>query len=329
MENPGQILKKAREEKEFTIDVIAQRLRLDTRLVEAIEQDNFDVFPAAAYVRGYLRSYAKQVDVAQDEIIAAYDQVAADGPTIEPHVTQAQPQASSDDKHIKIVSYSVVAASLLLLALWWNSQQQEVLDERVELTPQGEQAVTTPDTPVVVQDGSELSLSPTENVSEQDESTIIFENTPVTLEHDYGVVYLNETPAEPDNSAAILEQLADVEATQNELAATEMAASSSTLPSVTDQPEDIREAVASSDDIIIEFTGESWTEIRDGSSTSLYSGLAMPGEVVRLSGVMPYKVVIGRVSSATFQYQGQQLDLEPLSRGQVARFVIDETGAHR
>ena len=72
-EGPGNHLRKARELKGMTEEDIAMRLRLRTSLVIDIDNDNLDAFQEPVFVRGYLRAYAKLVDINGDEVIAAYN----------------------------------------------------------------------------------------------------------------------------------------------------------------------------------------------------------------------------------------------------------------
>ena len=53
----------ARERAGITINEVAGRLRLHPNQVRALEQENLSALPGAAYVRGFLRSYARMVDI--------------------------------------------------------------------------------------------------------------------------------------------------------------------------------------------------------------------------------------------------------------------------
>jgi cytoskeleton protein RodZ len=62
---PGQLLKEARERKGLSLSDIAGKLRLSTQWIKDIEADNYRHINALVYIQGHLRSYAKQVDVAE------------------------------------------------------------------------------------------------------------------------------------------------------------------------------------------------------------------------------------------------------------------------
>ena len=315
LDNPGQQLKRARELKEISTDMVAQRLRLDIKFVHAIDNDDYTPFPAAAYVRGYLRGYARMVDLNADQIITAYDQIAGEAPSLEPYVSQPVPQVGSDDGHIKLVTYSLIAATLLLLGLWWHNQQdnsEQTLDLPTLINPAQENPGASTSEPLAPYDEEQLTESGPETVQS--------EATPNSVEHEFGVVQFSEFIQPSPSPAALSGDTSRAgENLQTDTSRHDMAdpASVSDLP-----PED-------GQDIVLEFSQESWVEITDSNNEKHFSSLGKPGEVVRISGLAPFKVVIGRSTAVTLSFHGETIDLQPLSRGQVARFTLDETGAHR
>ena len=72
MASVGQFLREKREEKRMSIAEIARATRVPTSSVERIESDQFDELPGEVYVRGFLKSYARAVGVAEDEVLGRY-----------------------------------------------------------------------------------------------------------------------------------------------------------------------------------------------------------------------------------------------------------------
>ena len=68
---PGQRLREARERLNLTRQDVARKLRLDTSLIQALEDNNREALPAQTYLIGYLRSYARLLNLPADSIIAA------------------------------------------------------------------------------------------------------------------------------------------------------------------------------------------------------------------------------------------------------------------
>ena len=55
----GTTLAMVREERNLTVEDIANRLRLSLRQVIALENDDFSVLPEAMITRGFIRNYAR------------------------------------------------------------------------------------------------------------------------------------------------------------------------------------------------------------------------------------------------------------------------------
>jgi len=57
----GSDLKAARESRKITLDTISKRTKIPPKYLEALEENNFDVFPSHTYAKGFIRAYAKIV----------------------------------------------------------------------------------------------------------------------------------------------------------------------------------------------------------------------------------------------------------------------------
>lgn len=69
---PGRRLRAAREIAQISISEAAGHLRLDPQLITALEEDRYEALPGAAYVCGYLRSYARLLKLPENEIVQAF-----------------------------------------------------------------------------------------------------------------------------------------------------------------------------------------------------------------------------------------------------------------
>src|ERR1044071_2177023 len=71
-ETPGNKLRIARERACMTRETVATRLNLLISQVTALEEDNFQRFPAETFIKGHLRSYARLLKINVDEVLHAY-----------------------------------------------------------------------------------------------------------------------------------------------------------------------------------------------------------------------------------------------------------------
>jgi cytoskeletal protein RodZ len=72
METVGQYLRRVRQEQHMSLGEISRATRVPVASVERIEADQFDELPGEVFVRGFLKSYARALNVPVDEVLARY-----------------------------------------------------------------------------------------------------------------------------------------------------------------------------------------------------------------------------------------------------------------
>jgi cytoskeletal protein RodZ len=90
----GEELKRRREERDITLADISEATRIGTRFLKAIESDNFSVLPGGIFTRSFIRAYAKQVGMDEDEALSLYQQQTT-SPGTEPQPAQ---QSQTDQR---------------------------------------------------------------------------------------------------------------------------------------------------------------------------------------------------------------------------------------
>jgi cytoskeletal protein RodZ len=76
-ENFGNLLREARERRRISLEEVAQRTKVPQRSLALIEAGNLDDLPAHVFVRGFIRSYARSVGIADSEPLDLYEQAIA------------------------------------------------------------------------------------------------------------------------------------------------------------------------------------------------------------------------------------------------------------
>ena len=72
LETVGQILQATREERGTTINEIALQTNMGRKYLDALETDNYDVFPSQTHILGFIRNYATYLELDPDELIDIY-----------------------------------------------------------------------------------------------------------------------------------------------------------------------------------------------------------------------------------------------------------------
>jgi cytoskeletal protein RodZ len=72
VESLGEKLKSARESKEYTLEYVSRDTNIAGRYLEALEREDFSVFPGEAYALGFLRNYGEYLGLRAEDLISLY-----------------------------------------------------------------------------------------------------------------------------------------------------------------------------------------------------------------------------------------------------------------
>jgi cytoskeleton protein RodZ len=68
----GERLRREREMRGITLDDIAAGTKIGTRLLRALEEEQFDLLPGGIFNKGYVRAYARYIGVDEEKAVAEY-----------------------------------------------------------------------------------------------------------------------------------------------------------------------------------------------------------------------------------------------------------------
>ena len=68
----GNKFRKAREKKQFLLDDVSKVLKISSRMLQAIEEEHFDLLPGGVFNKGFIRSYAKHLDLDPEQAVTDY-----------------------------------------------------------------------------------------------------------------------------------------------------------------------------------------------------------------------------------------------------------------
>ncbi len=120
--SPGATLRTAREQSGMSIQDVAHELRLSSSQVQNLEDDFYEDLPGMTYVRGYLRGYARLLNLDENGILPpaeGVDTVTTDTGSFSP---VAPRQARSSDRHMRMATIVVLLAIGGGLFAWWQNR---------------------------------------------------------------------------------------------------------------------------------------------------------------------------------------------------------------
>lgn len=137
MSDLGQLLKKARTQKGYTLDELQDITKIRKRYLEAIEEGNYKVLPGNFYVRAFIKSYAEAIGLDPDEVLKLHKTdipVVHHEPVVETVPRRRTKPVRNTDKLSRWASaLLVVAFPILIVAVfyyfYWNNMEQKQIPE--------------------------------------------------------------------------------------------------------------------------------------------------------------------------------------------------------
>ncbi|MCJ8207011.1 RodZ domain-containing protein [Pseudomonas sp. RGM2987] len=325
--NPGETLRQARESNGWSLAQVAVKLNLTVTSLSNLEAGAFDKLPGHTFARGYIRAYAKLLDMDQTVLVQQFDQY-----------TGSDAQGSSVHSLGRIeepvrVSHTILRlVSLLLLIgvigggfVWWQDQTALRTKEPVALAPEhveveGADGTTRihpldePEDQAVLEGQAEgetaLALPQGQEGTEAGAEPSAPATAPAT-----------PTAPAPATSAPVAPAPA-VPATHAPTVATPAAPTAA--PAAPVAPVVPAAPAAGEGQVQIQFIADCWTQITDGNGKVLFSGLKRKGDSTSINGKPPFAVRLGYARGAQVSYNGQPVDVAPFTSGETARLKLGQ-----
>ncbi|CAK3676777.1 MULTISPECIES: cytoskeleton protein RodZ [Vibrio] len=298
----GTLLKNKRESLGLTQKQISDRLKLRVTLIQQIEENQFESDQVATFMRGYIRSYAKYVNLDEKVVLSALHH-AGDAQHQEQEMLSFS-RKTKTEKHnsrIMILTWSIFAVIAGISSLWWwQNQQQDTLSQSLANTESSEELAV------------EESLAPEFNSlevieAEQNEAgaSVVEGTEDLAAISDAEDTSDAVTPADetPEQQATETEPTAEVTANAE-------AVEANTTP----------EAVTK--ELVMQFSADCWIQVKDATGKTLSTGIKKAGQSLNLSGTAPYKVILGAPEGVSMTFASEPVDLSGYTSGKVARITL-------
>lgn len=300
---PGKRLREAREAMGLSREAVAAQLRLQVQLIAALEEDNYDALPSRTFASGYLRSYAKLLELPEDSFVPPQTSMSEPPPLVAKF--SAEKQTTSHDRFARLVTFLVIGAIAISVVMWWLAQREgvepEFMTSEPTLVEEGEEPNLA--LPQVEPQAPAIEPGTTESTSEpgaQPEQALATEPAPE-------VAAEAKEPKTEAESATRSEPVKEIVERKSE------AETGSPAPLTEDMPQSKLE---------LRYEADSWTEVNDNAGRQLAYGLIRAGQVLELRGEAPFRVFLGYAPGVAVYYNGELFDHSPFQRRDVARFRI-------
>ena len=322
----GYALRSAREAKGYTIISVAEQLHLDEQIVLALESHQLASLPESAYVCGYIRNYARLLEISPEPLIEQFKQEA----DLKSHLTSVNSIGNSIEKKQQISSFVFILFLCVfflisLIYAWKTWQEPEKQEEAVSISL-AEENISSDKT-----EGADLFLPDKKNVQSDDinlevnesmfqpqsEDKTLNDNKLVSEENIKLIPIEATVTSEIENNVGNitqqnqLEQITEVvEETQND--------------EVIEQS-NIQQNSNSNDErrLNLTFTKDSWISVKDARKKSLVYDLMRKGEQLSLKGKAPISVFLGDATGVVLTVDDEPYSLAThINNKNVAKFTV-------
>ncbi|MFD2113349.1 helix-turn-helix domain-containing protein [Thiorhodococcus fuscus] len=301
-QGPGRRLRELRESRGIEIERVIAQLHLQRGVVEALEQDRYENLPPPVFIAGYLKNYARLLGADPDPIVAAYRASLPDyAQHTSPAIVSHKPRRSGGP-WAWIVILALIGGGAAGAAFWWQGQQKTAVESTADGLADTENTDATPTSGNV-----ETAEQPEEEAPQDSDTQVPPDTIPLRT--------LEPTPA---STAAAEEPPTAAQSTTQAEADTE-------APAPATQAEEAPPEKTGPPEVVLEFTGTTWIDVRDAKGKVVLNGEMGEGERRVLTGEPPYKLVIGNAAATRMTIGDKPFDIESRARGNVARFSLDPT----
>ncbi|OHX19375.1 helix-turn-helix domain-containing protein [Chromobacterium sphagni] len=299
----GARLKAAREAAGLGLGEVADRLKLSLRQLEAIERDDFDALPGATFVRGFVRNYARFLEVDSEPLMQALEQhfpsavnevanlVKGTAAREAAHVPEEpEPESSGGGGAGKWLALVVVVAALVGASVWYANRDS--------------------DSAAKPADSADSQLAPM-----------------LTQQHEASAAAANKV-AQAASAPSAAAASAPAKLAKPQASAPPAVAKAAVKPVASAVVAKAAKPAASApqaegtDRVSVNVKDAAWVSVQDANGRRLIYQVMQPGSPSEVTGLAPFKVVVGNASQVELNYNGKPVDLSGKIRGTTAKIQL-------
>lgn len=289
--SPGSLLRQARQAQGLHVETLAASLKVPVAKLEALEADNFAVFPDANFVRAFAASVCRTLKIDAAEVLAAMPpgalpRLAHNSEGINTRLRDERSRSLFTVLGGKFITLAIFALLLGALLVFFLPQRSEPEPE----TPEEELSAPVA-VPATKLETEKVDSNPPPVTVPTTPSTVAVLPTAPTL--------VPSQPIAPQPSLS-------PSPTTTETTPTPQTPSVSTEEGV----------------LVLNARASSWIHVRDAKGATVLQRTLATGESVTITHSPPLLVTVGRADMTDVYVRGARFEIAALSRENVAKFEV-------
>ena len=296
---PGHLLRQAREEQGLSQKETARDLHLTSKVINAIEEDDFELIPSFVFARGYIRSYARHLGLDGQALVAEFDLaygVPNNSAKLMSAIRKGVQQSKPGDTWVKLISIVFVVGLVAASIVWWQSQN-----------------------------GSQMLPQLSSGAAQELPSDALVEDLDAD-DTDLDLLLLSTNESEVDAIVPAAESI--IESEEAQVVVVEPVVDPVAKAPTEQAPKKVTDAVvllSNQAQLVMVFDKDCWVEIKDANGKMVLSDLYSAGDTIEQAIIAPIEVLLGRSSGvAAMTFDGRTIDLKPHTRKDIARLTLSK-----
>lgn len=286
----GTVLLEARKTHNYTVGEISEHLKIPAHVIAAIESNDLDVLPPPTFTQGYIRTYAKFLEISEEAVLERYNQAVPRDNTSKLKPRSRLPgEASSQSPLFKTMTMLLIVAGLAAIiygSIQYYQEKADVMESERE-TKEHSFTGNSLNSPGSQSLGIKTSTSITADQPDSQEDVTTESEEPIGQAETAVSATVSETAAEAEESNTANEPL--------------------------------------SDSSVLKFFAEngSWMEVRDASNARLFYNMVPKGGSKILQGQAPFRISLGNAKTTRVTINELEVDMTKYIRANnTAKFTV-------
>lgn len=299
----GAALAAARNAKNMSVQAVSDTLRLSLKQIIALESDDFSALPQPMATRGFIRNYARLLELDAEPLLDSYRQRVPDNTPTSLNVQTSVPHVQLVKKNKPWFKFAAIALSLVLLV--WYLQVEQSSSVATDVTSNNEvvSPVSLPELTAAPPPSAEPTSPPAAEVGTASSATT---NLADTLPSPAPIELATAKPKPSTATVAVNDGLQLRPSSDMRIPAEVKANAAGNRAWLT-----------------VSVTDKAWVQVKDKSGAVLFEKMLTANSTDKIEAQPPLLVWLGNAKATSLDYMGQSVDVASKTFNNTARLTLE------
>ena len=299
----GAALAAARNAKNLSVQAVSDTLRLSIKQISALESDDFSAWPQPMATRGFIRNYARLLELDAEPLLDSYRQRVPDNTPTSLNVQTSVPHVQLVKKSRPWLKYAAIVLSLVLVVWYFQVEQSATITTDLTSNSDVVSPVTLPELAAAPSILAEPASPPAAEVGTANSvATNLAETLPSPAPSELAPAKAKPSPATvSSNDGLQLRPSSDM-----------------SLPA-----EAKANGVGNRAWLTVSVTDKAWVQVKDKSGAVLFEKMLTANSSDKIEAQPPLFVWLGNAKATSLDYMGKSVDVASKTFNNTARLTLE------